>query len=110
VQLVPPHTQANPAGDVCVEIGSGSGYVLCTAALLMDGRGACFAVDVNPLAAAATLTTMRAHGMHAEVRPASLPAELESAVRMLTAHTLSSVTLSRSRWWWVISSRGWSGG
>lgn len=60
--------QANPDGEVCVEIGSGSGYVICTAALLMGGAGACFAVDVNPLAAAATLATVRAHDVHAEVR------------------------------------------
>jgi methylase of polypeptide subunit release factors len=60
--------QVNPGGDVCVEIGSGSGYVICTAALLMGGAGACFAVDVNPLAAAATLATLRAHDVHAEVR------------------------------------------
>mmetsp|Transcript_37469 Transcript_37469/g.70328 ORF Transcript_37469/g.70328 Transcript_37469/m.70328 type:complete len:325 (+) Transcript_37469:120-1094(+) len=53
--------------SVCLEIGCGSGFVICTAALLMQGRGQCFATDISPTAAETTKRTLRAHGVDAEV-------------------------------------------
>lgn len=47
-----------------MELGSGSGYVICSAALLLRQLGVVaqlMATDVNPEAAAATMKTLRAH-------------------------------------------------
>ena len=48
----------------CVEIGSGSGYVICSVALLLRHhgiRGQCIAVDINPAACSCTQQTLRNH-------------------------------------------------
>ncbi len=48
----------------CLEVGCGSGYVVCSLALLLRQAGAAaqlLATDVNPLAAAATAKTLAAH-------------------------------------------------
>ncbi|KAK3274792.1 hypothetical protein CYMTET_17042 [Cymbomonas tetramitiformis] len=62
---------------ICLEIGSGTGYVICSAALLLQGSGVCFATDVNPRAAAATQATLAAHGVSAEVAIGDLFAGLQ---------------------------------
>ena len=49
-----------------LEIGSGSGYIICSLALLLQQQGApgqLFATDVNLKAAAATRGTLRAHSV-----------------------------------------------
>ncbi|KAL4425153.1 hypothetical protein ABPG77_008258 [Micractinium sp. CCAP 211/92] len=51
---------------LCLEVGCGSGYVVCSLALLLRQAGAAaqlLATDVNPLAAAATAETLAAHEM-----------------------------------------------
>ena len=48
----------------CVEIGSGSGFVAASLAILLLQRGICaqcFAVDINEAAARATAATLAAH-------------------------------------------------
>mmetsp|Transcript_19785 Transcript_19785/g.43253 ORF Transcript_19785/g.43253 Transcript_19785/m.43253 type:complete len:218 (-) Transcript_19785:678-1331(-) len=67
--------KGNPS--ICLEIGCGTGYVICSAALLIQGNGVCFATDVNPQAAAATRMTLAAHGVHAEVVVGDLLAGME---------------------------------
>ena len=50
---------------VVVEVGSGTGYVVTSAALLANDASTacrCFATDVNPDAVAATRATATAHG------------------------------------------------
>ncbi|KAL4426014.1 hypothetical protein ABPG75_010030 [Micractinium tetrahymenae] len=49
---------------LCLEVGCGSGYVVCSLALLLRQAGAAaqlLATDVNPRAAAATAQTLAAH-------------------------------------------------
>ena len=51
---------------VVVEVGSGTGYVVTSAALLANDASTacrCFATDVNPDAVAATRATATAHGV-----------------------------------------------
>ena len=51
---------------VVVEVGSGTGYVVTSAALLANDASTscrCFATDVNPDAVAATRATANAHGV-----------------------------------------------
>ena len=48
----------------CLEIGSGSGYVICSVALLLEHfgiHGKCIAVDINPAACSCTQQTLRNH-------------------------------------------------
>ena len=48
----------------CIEIGSGSGYVICSIALLLDHHGIrshCIAVDNNPAAVRCSQVTLAAH-------------------------------------------------
>jgi methylase of polypeptide subunit release factors len=75
----------------CLEIGAGSGYVICSAALaLRPWAPACrfLATDVNPAAIAATGATLAAHGVEG-VRLvltdliAGLEAELRGGVDLL---------------------------
>lgn len=49
---------------LCLEVGCGSGYVICSLALLLRDLGAAtqlLATDINPRAAAATAETLAAH-------------------------------------------------
>jgi len=49
---------------LCVEIGSGSGYVVCSVALLLKYcrvPGQCIAVDINPTACSCTQQTLQNH-------------------------------------------------
>ena len=48
----------------CVEIGSGSGYVSCSLALLLEHHkcnAVCLVTDISPHAVAATQDTLAAH-------------------------------------------------
>ena len=50
----------------CLEVGSGSGYVTCSIAMLLRKAGYyahCIAVDVSPSAADATQCTLEAHSV-----------------------------------------------
>lgn len=83
---------------VALEVGSGTGYVICSAALLMQqaaaatgeisgvsgyGGGRCYATDVNPDAVAATASTLEAHGVGhlAEVVQCDLLGPLKARLR-----------------------------
>lgn len=48
----------------CVEIGTGSGYIICSLALIFKQRGIhahCFGIDLNPLACLCTQQTLTNH-------------------------------------------------
>ena len=50
----------------CVEVGSGSGYITCSVALLLQHLGVtahCIATDINPAALLATEHTLHAHNV-----------------------------------------------
>jgi release factor glutamine methyltransferase len=69
---------------LCVEIGCGSGYVITSAALLLQAaQPTCFATDVNPHAAAATQSTLEQHGLQhcCAVVLTDLAAALEARLR-----------------------------
>jgi release factor glutamine methyltransferase len=53
---------------LCVEVGSGSGFVITSLALMIGDHGSTrfIATDVNPTAAQATKETLEAHGVEAE--------------------------------------------
>lgn len=51
----------------CVEIGSGSGYVVCSVAQSLSQLCQCFATDINASACAATHETIRNHDMNGRV-------------------------------------------
>lgn len=58
------NTPPRPAAPRCLEVGCGSGYVICSLALLLRDMGAAtqlLATDINPRAAAATAETLAAH-------------------------------------------------
>ncbi|PSC68421.1 hemK methyltransferase family member 2 [Micractinium conductrix] len=64
------HTWRRAPPRLCLEVGCGSGYVVCSLALLLRGAGAAaqlLATDINPAAAAATAETLEAHGVHSRV-------------------------------------------
>jgi release factor glutamine methyltransferase len=53
--------------SIVLEIGSGSGYVICSAARMLKHRGIhshLIAVDINPAACSATLQTLQGHEIH----------------------------------------------
>ncbi len=50
----------------CVEVGSGSGYISCSIALLLQQLGIaahCISTDINPAAVSATACTLQAHNV-----------------------------------------------
>ncbi len=57
---------------LCLEVGCGTGYVITSVALMLQGAAACFATDLNPAAAATTAQTLRQHGAHAQASPRRL--------------------------------------
>lgn len=63
--------EASRIPRVCVEIGSGSGYVVCSvAAMLRNEKNAgchCVATDINPIACEATRETVMNHGLDGTV-------------------------------------------
>ncbi|KAK9902136.1 hypothetical protein WJX75_005536 [Coccomyxa subellipsoidea] len=55
---------------ICVEVGSGSGYITCSVALLLQHLGVtahCIATDINPAALRATEQTLHAHNVASRV-------------------------------------------
>lgn len=60
----------------CLEIGSGSGILICTLAKLFDRRAFCTAIDVNPKACEATRQTM----IHNQIQGDVLQSNLISAL------------------------------
>ncbi|KAI0503582.1 hypothetical protein KFK09_014516 [Dendrobium nobile] len=54
----------------CMEVGSGSGYVIASLAIMLHqgcSGAQYFATDINPHAAETTAATLEAHGVHAEI-------------------------------------------
>ncbi|CAL8466125.1 g5661 [Coccomyxa elongata] len=55
---------------ICVEVGSGSGYISCSIALLLQQLGIaahCISTDINPAAVSATACTLQAHNVLGKV-------------------------------------------
>ncbi|KAL3698423.1 hypothetical protein R1sor_012499 [Riccia sorocarpa] len=65
--------------SLCLEVGCGSGYVITSLALLMgEGSGAQYiATDISSVAAEVTRTTLRSHGVEADVVVTNLVTGLE---------------------------------
>ncbi|XP_071707059.1 uncharacterized protein [Rutidosis leptorrhynchoides] len=64
----------------CMEIGSGSGYVITSLALILGSESKnayYFATDINPDAANVTRETLEAHGVHAELVNTNIASGLE---------------------------------
>jgi len=58
---------ASAEGPCCLEVGSGSGFVIASLWLLLRREGRFFATDVNPAAVRATARTLRNHGAAVQV-------------------------------------------
>jgi len=72
---------------VCAEIGCGSGYVICSAALMLQDLGlrcACLASDLSPHALTATRQTLEQHGVgdHVDLVQTDLLAVLAAEQRI----------------------------
>lgn len=55
-----------PTCSRCVEVGSGSGYITCSVALLLQHLNVaahCIATDINPAALLSTDRTLQAHNV-----------------------------------------------
>ncbi|GJW82701.1 HemK methyltransferase family member 2-like protein [Tanacetum coccineum] len=65
--------------SICMEIGSGSGYVITSLALILQEVKSAhyFATDINPHAIRVTHETLKAHGVHAELLNTNIAAGLE---------------------------------
>jgi methylase of polypeptide subunit release factors len=62
----PAHEAESSVCSRCVEVGSGSGYITCSVALLLQHLGVtahCIATDINPAALRATEQTLHAHNV-----------------------------------------------
>jgi len=69
-------------GPVCLEVGCGTGYVVTSLALLLQGTDATFfATDINNDAVQATRATLSQHGMRGEVILTDIAAALHHRLR-----------------------------
>ncbi|KAL6516265.1 hypothetical protein OROGR_019570 [Orobanche gracilis] len=66
--------------SICLEIGSGSGYVITSLSLLLkelDSNAYYIATDINPHATRVTRETLESHGCHGEVVNTDIASGLE---------------------------------